>query len=100
MSNNRQKEVYNNKVEHGFNVTDVHMETRLLLQEVAEFMKAVEKNDKDNMLEELADVCIFCYGIAEITKCGNLDEAIDKKMLINRSRKYIINNEGDAVKIG
>lgn len=100
MNNNRQIEIYDNKVQKGFNTTDVHIETRLMLQEVTEFMRAVERGDKDNMLEELADICIFCYGIAEITNIGDLDKKIDDKILINRNRKYTINKDGDAVKVG
>lgn len=95
---NRQKRAYDNKIKHGFNVTDFHKEARFILKEVTELMDAIEHNDVKNLMEELADIVIFSYGIAEMAH-GNLDSEIFKKMDINESREYIRNSAGDFVKI-
>lgn len=96
---NRQKDIYNNKVEHGFNVTNPYQEVRYMIGEVGELMRAIEKDDKENVLEELADIVIFAYGLAEITGAGDLDTKIFDKMKINKQRHYIQNSEGDFVRV-
>lgn len=80
-----QKRVYENKVNHGFNTTDVPKEFCLLYGEVAEAFDAWKKDDGLNL--ELADVAIYLLGIAEINGI-DLGEAIDKKMTINEGRIY------------
>ena len=60
-----QKDVYQNKVEKGFNVTDVNKEFCLLYGEVAEAYDAYRKK-KDDLGEELADVAIYLLGLSEI----------------------------------
>lgn len=95
---NRQKRAYINKVRHGFNVTDFHKEARYILNEVTELMGAIDHNDMDNLMEELADIVIFSYGLAEMAH-RNLDEAIFKKMNINENRQYIRDENGDFKKI-
>ena len=58
-----QKAVYQNKVDHAFNVTDVPFEFCLLMTEVAEAFRSRESADYG---EELADVAIYLLGLAEI----------------------------------
>lgn len=94
----RQKRAYNNKVRHGFNVTDFHKEARYILKELVEVMDAIEHNDMDNLTEELADVVIFCYGLSEMAH-RDLDIEIFRKMKINESREYIRNEKGDFEKL-
>ena len=91
----RQKRIYQNKVNHGFNTTNVHQEVRYIIEEVAELMHAIEKNDIENIREELADIVIFAYGCAEIAGVGDLDTEIFNKMSINESREYIKDTEGN-----
>ena len=55
---NLQKEIYQNKVDKGFNVTDVNKEFCLTYGEVAEAYEAWRKK-KDDLGEELADVAIY-----------------------------------------
>lgn len=95
---NRQKRVFDNKVAHGFNTTNVYQEARYILEEVAELMRAVEKEDKENILEELADIVIFSYGCAAVAGVGDLDTKIFEKMQINENRVYTQNSEGDFIK--
>lgn len=81
-----QKAVYQNKLDKGFNVTDVHKEFCLLYGEVAEAFEAWRKKQPD-VGEELADIAIYLLGLAEILGVDLADE-IEKKMQINQAREY------------
>lgn len=94
----RQQRIFDNKVAHGFNTTNIYQEARYILEEVAELMRAVEKEDKENILEELSDIVIFAYGCAAVACVGDLDTKIFEKMAINESRVYTKNSEGDFIK--
>ena len=81
-----QKAVYQNKVDKGFNVTDVNVEFCLLYGEVAEAYEAWKKK-QDTIGEELADIAIYLLGLSEILGV-DLASEIEKKMKINREREY------------
>ena len=81
-----QKAVYQNKVDKGFNVTDVNEEFSLLYGEVAEAYEAWKKK-QDTVGEELADIAIYLLGLPEILGV-DLASEIEKKMKINREREY------------
>lgn len=81
-----QKEIYQNKLEKGFNVTDVSKEFCLLYGEVAEAYDAWRKKQA-NIGEELADVAIYLMGISEILGV-DLESEIEKKVEINKARVY------------
>ena len=81
-----QKAVYQNKVDHGFNITDVPLEFCLLYEEVGEAFEAWKKK-RDSVGEELADVAIYLMGLAEILGV-DLEDEIRRKVEINRHRKY------------
>lgn len=83
----RQSLIWFNKVDHDWNVTDLQMEVNLLKGEVAEVEEALSGGDRNAVLEELADVAIYCYGMAAILGKG-LDEAIFTKMQVNTRRVY------------
>lgn len=85
-----QKEVYQNKIDKGFNVTDVNKEFCLLYGEVAEAYEAWRKK-KDDLGEELADIAIYLLGISEILGI-DLSAEIENKVKINRERKYKVIN--------
>lgn len=75
----RQVQISFNKWVHGFNLTDVDADIALLVGELAEVLEArSRKNDYDTALE-LADVAIYCYGIAQMLNY-DLDTAIKCKM--------------------
>lgn len=95
---NRQRDCYENKLAHHFNVVDFQCEARLILKEVVELMEAIEKSDVDNIAEELSDIVIFCYGLAEMAQ-KDLDKHIFEKMLINKSRVYKRNEDGTVTKV-
>ena len=81
-----QKRVYQNKLNKGFNVTDINMEFCLLYGEVGEAYEAWRKK-QSHVGEELADIAIYLLGLSEILGI-DLGEEISKKMAINEERKY------------
>lgn len=84
----RQERIYRNKVTHNFNITDIPLEFSLTYGEMAEAFEAWRKKKSlDEIGEELADVAIYLYGIAEILGV-DLDKSIDRKMKINEERVY------------
>jgi len=83
-----QKDVYQNKVNKGFNVTNVEKEFCFLYGEVSEAYEAYRKK-KDDLGEELADVAIYLLGLSEILGF-NLEEEILKKHSKNQTREYKI----------
>ena len=85
-----QKEVYQNKVDHGFNVTDVNMEFCLTYGELGEAYQAWLKKH-DNVGEEIADVVIFLMGLSEMLGI-DLQKEIENKIEINKKRKYKLVN--------
>lgn len=82
----KQKEVYENKVNHEFNVTDLNMEFCLAYGELGEAYMAWLKQ-KEDLGEELADVAIYLLGIAEILGI-DLEKEIVNKMEKNKKRVY------------
>ena len=83
-----QKEIYQNKVDKGFNVTDVNKEFCLTYGEVAEAYEAWKKK-KEDLGEELADVAIYLLGLSEILGI-DLEDEIQKKDYKNSKREYKI----------
>ena len=81
-----QKDVYQNKVNHGFNVTDLNMEFCLAYGELGEAYMAWLKK-KEDLGEELADVAIYLMGISEILNI-DLEEEIIHKIEKNKKRVY------------
>ncbi|MFA4880928.1 MAG: MazG-like family protein [Candidatus Doudnabacteria bacterium] len=82
-----QKVIHQNKVNKGFNVTDIKLELLLMLEELAELSEAVRK-EKRNVGEEIADVMIYCLGLCEILGI-NAQKEILRKVKINQERKYV-----------
>ncbi|BAN73241.1 MULTISPECIES: MazG-like family protein [Lacticaseibacillus] len=89
-----QKEIIENKQNHGFNTTDVKFELLCLYGEVNELFRAYLKNDHANIEEELADVNIFLLGIAEMVGT-DLGRDVVNKVKINKTRVY-----KNGVKVG
>ena len=81
-----QKEIYQNKVDKGFNVTDVNKEFCLTYGEVAEAYEAWKKK-KDDLGEELADIAIYLIGLSEMLGFDLEDEIINK-VKKNEKRVY------------
>lgn len=92
-----QKRVYENKLKHGFNVSNVPLEFCLLEGELSEAFEAWIKKH-DNLGEELADTAIYLMGLSQILGI-DLEAEVEKKMKINESREYVKVN-GVLVKKG
>ena len=81
-----QKDIWENKLNKGFNTTDVNKEFCLLYGEVAEAYDAWRKK-KDDLNEELADIAIYLMGLSEMLGFDLSDE-IEKKVSKNEKRIY------------
>ena len=82
-----QKQVFQNKIDKGFNLNDVYKEFCYIYGELGEACDAYLMK-KDNLGEELADVAIFLLGISEMLGICLQDELL-KKLEINKKRMYI-----------
>ncbi len=91
-----QKEAWENKLRHGFNTTNVEKEFCLLTSEVGEAYMAYLR-DKNGLGGELADIGIYLLGLSEMLGISLKDE-IERKMEINKNRKYKLNKYGVLVK--
>ncbi len=91
-----QQQVYQNKLDHGFNTSNVEFEFCLAYGELAEAYQAYLKR-KSDLGEELADVAIYLLGISEILGI-DLEQEILHKMEKNRKRTYK-KVDGEYVKI-
>lgn len=91
-----QKKIFHNKVEKGFNTTNIHKEFCLISGEVAEAYEAWYKKLPE-VGEELADVAIYLLGLAEILNV-DLENEILKKMEKNEKREYKV-VDGQAIRI-
>ena len=81
-----QERIYQNKVNHNFNTTDINKEFCLLYGEVAEAYDSWRRQ-KGDAGEELADIGIYLLGLSEILGI-DLGKEIIKKMKINEKRVY------------
>lgn len=72
-----QKDIWQNKINKGFNTTDVNKEFCLLYGEVSEAYDAWRKK-KDDLNEELADIAIYLMGLSEMLGFDLADETIEK----------------------
>ena len=91
-----QKDIWQNKLNKGFNTTDVNKEFCLLYGEVSEAYDAWKKK-KDDLNEELADIAIYLMGLSEMLGFDLADE-IEKKVSKNEKRVYK-NRDGVNVRI-
>jgi len=83
-----QKDIYKNKLNKGFNVTDINKEFCLTYGEMAEAYEAWWKKQTD-VGEEIADVVIYLLGLSEILNV-DLENEILKKVNKNKHRQYKI----------
>ena len=94
-----QKRIIKNKVEKGFNTTDIEKEFAYLSSEVAEALDAYRNESVGRVAEELADIAIYTLGIAELLNI-DMEHAIEYKMKMNENRVYVNREDGTPVKLG
>ena len=78
------KDIWQNKINKGFNTTDVNKE--LCLMYGAEAYDAWKKK-KEDLNEELADIAIYLMGLSEMLGF-DLESEIQKKVAKNEKRVY------------
>ncbi|HXW46870.1 MAG TPA: hypothetical protein VEL03_18915 [Streptosporangiaceae bacterium] len=81
-----QQLAWQNKVAKGFNTTDVPLEFCLLQGELAEAFEAW-RTGSAGLGEELADIAIYLFGLAEMTGV-DLQHEVEAKIARNASRSY------------
>lgn len=81
-----QKEVMRNKLEKGFNTTDVALEFCRAHEELSEAFRK-HNLSQPGVAEEFADVLIFLLGMSEILGF-DLEKELLRKIEINKNRKY------------
>ena len=91
-----QRLAWANKKAKDFNTTDVPLEFCLLQGEVAEAFDAWRKGRED-VGEELADIAIYLFSLAEMTGVDLQDE-VEAKLTKNAGRSYRQLSNGVLVK--
>lgn len=81
----KQKEVYQNKLDKGFSL-DPNFNFNLLYGEVGEAFEAYYKKH-DDLGSEFADIVIYVMGLCETLNI-DLEEELIKKIDKNKNRKY------------
>jgi NTP pyrophosphatase (non-canonical NTP hydrolase) len=89
-----QKEVLRNKLEKGFNSTDVALEFCRAHEELSEAFSKYNKGE-EGVAEEFADVAIFILGMCE-TMGFDLEKELVNKIEKNRKRKYLKKKSPDG----
>lgn len=93
---NLQKEIYQNKVNRGFNVTDVGKEIVLMVEELGELARAYknsdkkpakETNQKEEMVDAVGDLIVYCLGLCEMLGV-NSEEVLEKIVGDNKTRAH------------
>lgn len=92
-----QKLAWENKINKGFNVSDVALEFGLLTAEVGEAFTAWRKG-LDDRGEELADVFLYLVALAEMQGVS-LDQEVARKIEKNAHRLYAPGKNGTLVRV-
>ena len=78
---NRQHKCYEANKKYGLSLTNLFVDVKSIQEEVYELEQAVNDNNNDVLIEELANILIHCYGLAE--KAGkDLDTEVFRKMAL------------------
>ena len=92
-----QQLAWENKLDKGFNTSDVPLEFMLLQGEVAESFQAWRRAQPD-LGEELADVALYLFALAQMNGV-DLDGQIERKIVKNASRQYTPDSNGVPVRV-
>lgn len=90
-----QKEVIRNKLEKGFNTTDIALEFCRAYEELSEAFRKYNHGEKNKVAEEFADVTIFILGMCE-SMGFDLEKELINKIEKNRRRKYLKEKSPDG----
>lgn len=92
-----QQRVWDNKVDKGFNTTNVAFEFGLLAAEIGEAFTAWRKHLPD-LGEEIADVVLYALSLAEMTGIDLQDE-VERKLAKNEARTYRRDGNGVLLRV-
>ncbi|MEJ8646304.1 hypothetical protein WKI68_43745 [Streptomyces sp. MS1.HAVA.3] len=92
-----QKLAWSNKLEKGFNTTDVPLEFGLLTAEVGEAFTAWRKRLPD-FGEELADIVLYVAALAEMNDI-DLAAEVEQKINKNQARAYERDSRGVLIRV-
>ena len=81
-----QQQIWQNKLDKGFDTTNVEKEFNLTFAELAEAYEAYRKQQSD-VGEELADVLIFLLSLSKMLDV-DLEQALQAKVAKNKERIY------------
>lgn len=90
-----QKMAWDNKLDKGFNTTDVALEFGLLTAEVGEAFTAWRKRLPD-FGEELADVFLYLAALAEM---NGVDLQTEVQSKLDKNTKRVYERDGNGVQI-
>jgi len=82
-----QKEIYQNKLNRGFNVTDIGKEIVLLTEELGELSRAFRDKKKEKMIDAVGDIMIYCLGLCEMLGVSS-EKIIQKIIEKNKTRTH------------
>jgi NTP pyrophosphatase (non-canonical NTP hydrolase) len=91
-----QRTIYQNKVDHNFNVTDVGKEIVLMVEELGELANAYKRSDKQpapdtsekaDMVDAIGDLMIYCLGLCEMLQV-NSEKVLNDIVVDNTTRSY------------
>lgn len=91
-----QKDIYRNKVNRGFNVTDIGKEIVLMVEELGELARAYknsnkkparEINQREEITDAIGDLMVYCLGLCEMLGV-NSEEILEKIVENNKKRSH------------
>ena len=91
-----QKKIFNNKVNRGFNVTDISKEIILMTEELGELAKAyknsnkkpaAEINNKEEIIDAIGDLMVYCLGLCSMIGVSG-EEVLSKIIESNEKRTH------------
>lgn len=92
-----QKQVMQNKIEKGFNTTDVFREFCRAYEELSEAFSKYDKGQA-GVAEEIADVTIYLLGLCEILGF-DLEKEVVTKIAKNKKRQYKKEKRPDGTEV-
>jgi len=91
-----QKEIYQNKLNKGFNVSDVGKEIILMTEELGELARAYKNSDKkpareisnkEEIIDSVGDLMVYCLGLCEMLGIDS-NEVLEKIVKNNKKRAH------------